>query len=481
VWLLITFDSAFCRATDRLAAIRRFCTTYIFVGLVFSTIARCDHSNPFASISSCCPLTMTVTWGQNTVHTFGTPSPGVSAPAPLFGSSSITPSSLPSAPTFSFGASTSAPTPALAGGGLFGSTPAPSSGVTPSLFGASPAPVGGSLFGSTTPAPTIGNLFGNNAIAPSGGGLFGNTSSASSGIVLGSAPTPGTTLFGTPTQQQQQQQQIPAQAALMGYIDASARQETERVCTKLEKLFITYNGQEMVSEDNLESAKFVTITYNPLTREQKQMRYVAGGHHQIFEPPRPHQICGRDWKLAVVNNPDPDEYEPLMLNGSSSLQARVLWQQERATEDSIHANHVQAIFDFVRQRQSQTRQMLLEKEHKFAALRRRLLQIMTKVEIARSLNKPFQPDEYKAMQRLQALLSQVDQLRNEALLLRNQAKAHSQVERAHQGNVSLDGIPRKHLEMVLDEHRRQLQILTETAKKDRRDIELVGNRVMQSF
>lgn len=209
------------------------------------------------------------------------------------------------------------------------------------------------------------------------------------------------------------------------------------------------------------------------------MRYLAGGQHQIFEPPRPQQVCGREWKLAVVNNPEPNEYEPFPLVGASSLQARVLWQQERAQENAAHAKSVQRSLDFIRERESKTRQDLIEKEQKFAALRRRLLQVMTKVEIARSLNKPFQPDEFRSLQRLKTLLGQVDQLRNEALILSEQAKTHRQGEERHRGNVSLDGVPREQLDKVLEDHGRQLKILTQTGKKDRRDVELVGNRVIQ--
>lgn len=65
------------------------------------------------------------------------------------------------------------PAPAT-GGGLFGSTPAPSTG---GLFGGTPAPAGGGLFGTPAPAPSTGGLFSTSAAAPAstGGGLFGST------------------------------------------------------------------------------------------------------------------------------------------------------------------------------------------------------------------------------------------------------------------------------------------------------------------
>ncbi|KAG7347016.1 nucleoporin complex subunit 54 [Nitzschia inconspicua] len=440
---------------------------------------------------------MTITWGSNTVHTFGTPSPGgAAAPTSLFGS---TPAPSTPAPTsFGFGGSTSSPAPV--GTSLFGGTPAPSSGT--SLFGGTPAPSSGSslfgggsapaagtsLFGGGTPAAAGGSLFGGGTPAPASGSLFGGTPAGGSlfggaptgGSLFGSTPAPGSSLFGGTPGPAPNQNQIPAQAALIGFMDASARQEAERVRAKLEKLFLAYNGQETVDEDSPESAKFAGITYNPLTAEQRQIRYVAGGgQQQIFEPPRPLQICGREWKLAVVNNPDPDMYEPVPLIGASALQARVLCQQGEAKESAAQAKIVQGIIDCLRQRESQTRQDLVEKERRFAALKRRLLQVMTKVELARSMNKPFQPDEYQSSQRWRTLLAHVDELRNESLVLRDQARAHRQGQQQQHGNSALDGVSIPELNKVLKDHDDKLQRLIETVKKDRRDVELVGNRVVR--
>ena len=72
------------------------------------------------------------------------------------------------------------------GGGLFGSTPAPSTG---GLFGStnSASSFTGALFGSNAPAPSIGTLFGSTAV-PTSGGLFGSTPAPAS---VGPSGTPG--------------------------------------------------------------------------------------------------------------------------------------------------------------------------------------------------------------------------------------------------------------------------------------------------
>jgi hypothetical protein len=79
-----------------------------------------------------------VTWGNNTVHTFGAaPAPATfGAPAPAFGAPAPAPAFGAPAPAFG------APAPAPATGG-FG-------------FGAAPSPAKPSLFG--TPAPAVGGF-----------------------------------------------------------------------------------------------------------------------------------------------------------------------------------------------------------------------------------------------------------------------------------------------------------------------------------
>lgn len=455
-----------------------------------------------------------LTWGANTVHTFGPPAGATWTPQP--------------APSFgNFGSPSPAnqPAPAL-GNTLFGNN-APASGGS-SLFGApvgntgspfgntpAPGPFGNTpsqrgLFGSSTPAPSTGGtgLFGNN-FAPAGGtGLFGGTpagqthssslfgSPANSGSLFGNrastfggssfgTPAPGTSLFSNtsqPQQQQQQYQQIPAQAAILGYMDAHARQEEVRVRTKLEKLFLSYTGQVVVAEDSTRSANFVAITYNPLTPEERQMRMAVaamGGQQQYFEPPRPLQVCRRDWKLATVNNPDPNEYTPVALVGATSLQGRISWQQDRATTLSNHCKEGEKTLDFVRRRASIARQRLLEKDRKQLALKQRLLDVMKKVEIVRSFNKPFQPDEYQALQRLQTLLARSEDLQNKALTLQHhtQTRDPSIQEVQEDENLLKDPEKRKSLEAIVKNQGLKISKLSEVTKKDRRDVNLVYTRV----
>ena len=409
-----------------------------------------------------------VTWGQNTVHTFGAPTP---APAAGFGS--------PSAST--------APT----GGGLFGSlspAPAPSGG----LFGTStPATTtGGSIFGSPIPAPA-GSLFG--TPAPSSGGLFGSTSAAPAGSFGGfgaPAPAPTSSLFGSSTttfgapssslfgitttqqQQQQQQQQIPAQAALQAHINASARQEADRVRSALESLITAYTGT------GANESKFVNIVYNPLSPEQRQMQWVhgMGTGEQIWAPPKPPQVSDAEWNKALVNNPDPHNYVPVALVGAMALQTRVAWQQDRAKELASNAQTLRKSHDTLKERSSRVREDVDQLSRQHSNLRKRLLDVMRRVELARCMNQPLQPDELKAGAHLKSLHQNVTAARSSLFAL--QEKCRTQPSAALRPPQVL-AIPDKgQLLPVLKNHRQAIEKLTLAAKKDMRDVELMQRRVL---
>ena len=283
--------------------------------------------------------------------------------------------------------------------------------------------------------------------------------------------------------------------------------EAERIKAKIEKLHREYSGTCVVPEDGQESAKFVAVVYNELTPEERQFRMIHGmstglslqlemqsqSYHSsqqqqpIFAPQRPPQINSRDWKMAVVNNPDPSNYVPTPIIGAVALQGRVSNQQNRAQEYANNAVLVQKNLEFLRQREAKARQELVERDRQYATSRRRLLALMTRVEVARCLNKPLQADEHRVMQRLSTLLDQVEKLRGAFYTLQDQAKMQSLS--GNSGGVfdnndiagdndNLLGVNSKELLGILTEQRRKLEKLNETAKSDLRDVGLVGRRVV---
>ena len=393
-----------------------------------------------------------VTWGQNTVHTFGTPAP---APATGFG--------------------TPAPAPS---GGLFGSSPAPAPST--GLFG-SPAPAGSSLFGAPSPAPS-GSLFGASSSGPSPGRSVFGSAAPSPATPTSLFGAPAAAAFGAPSSSfpappsAAQQQQIPAQAALQAHMDASARQEAERVRSALEGLHAAYTGIALHESQS----KFVAIVYNPLSPEERQLQWIhgMGNSGQILASPKPPQVSETEWKKAIVNNPDPQNYTPNALVGAVALQARVSWQQERAKELASNTATLHKSHETVKERLACAKQDVEEKVRRHAALRKRLLDVMRRVELARCMNQKTQLDEFKAMQRLTMLLKEVDSIR--VVLISLQDKARTQTAAVAKGVQAIALPERDQLLPVLKEQRTKLEKLTLMAKRDIRDVGLVQQRVVAS-
>ena len=389
---------------------------------------------------------MTVTWGPSTVHNIGT-------------------TAAPAAPTTTFGAAPSAPL-------AFGS---PSPAASTGIFGSSaPAP---SLFGSPTPAPG-GSIFG----APASGGLFGAPAS----------PAPSSTAFGfstfgstqqQPQQQQQQQfaqQQIPAQAALQAHLDASARQEEARVQQKLQHIQNSYTGASTATETT--SASFATILYNPLTREVQQQQWLQGmpldGKPRPMAHPRPLQVSERDWDYALVRNPDYTQYMPIAVVGAEALQARLTYQQEMANQCQQQIQIIGDTHATVSERFQDALVRVHQLQHKRDLLRKRLLAVMRKVEIARCYNMPLQTDEMQAMDALARLQQHADHLKGVVTRLAETIQIIQQPQQMQQPAVA-DKVDEKKLLPIVQNHRLDLTNLSEIVKKDRRDLKLIQERVEQ--
>lgn len=437
-----------------------------------------------------------VTWGANTVHTLGTPAPapgGFGTPAAnpaapsLFGSPAPAFGAAPAAGGFGgFGAGTTTPPASggvgLGGSNIFGST----AGATPGAFGGTTTPAFGlSSTAGSTPAGT--SLFG--AAAPSSSSIFGASPAAPS--AFGGFGSPAPSAFGaTPQQQQQQQQpQIPAQAAMHAYMEGLNRSETEKIKAQLSKFYSTYTGSMAPTEGK--KSTFVSTVYNDLTSEHRQQMWLQGvapgGQVMPIAPPRPPQVSEEEWHKAVVQNPDPMSYMPCPLVGADALNARVTWQQERAKQLAENAVMVQNSHETVQLLYAQGRDRLEDIKRTHATHRKRLLNVMRKVEVVRCMNQPLQQDEVRARDQLHELDHKVRVVRQLMAELENRARAARPEHHRHRGAAAANHMTetelpdREQLTKVLNEHHEGLGQLTVQMSKDIRDVDLMKERVVPAY
>ena len=251
-------------------------------------------------------------------------------------------------------------------------------------------------------------------------------------------------------------------------MNASARQQAAKLQAALEKYYIAYTGAPTEDKD-----KFVTIVYDDISPEQRQLQWLMRGQRGV-PPPKPPTVSEKEWLEAVVRNPDPESYMPVALNGAAGLQTRVAWQQDRANSFAKNLHVIQAARATLQQRcdRMETDLQTLTRIH--TILRTRLLEVMRKVELVRCMNLPLQQDEVTLKRRLVEILKQVDQVSKLLVAAQTKAKGQSQVQ-----SMPIVNIPEeRELSRVLKGHRDTLTNMTKTMDKDKRDLALLRHHVV---
>jgi Nucleoporin complex subunit 54 len=305
--------------------------------------------------------------------------------------------------------------------------------------------------------------------SPSPGGMFGSG--------LGN---PGSSLYGMPQQQQQPRPQVPAQAALQAHMEAMNAAETQKIREELSKLYASFTGQITPSTSSNAKNNFVSIVYNDVDQEQRQLQWLHGmganGQVMAIAPPKPPQVSEEEWYKAVAHNPDPMNYMPVALVGADALNARLVWQQERAAQLARDAATIQDSHETARHLNEQAYRRIEKIQRDHAHNRRRLLNIMRKVEVVRGMNVPLQREEVKAMEQLRDMSLKVRDLKQQIVQLEKQARVPRQIPEDFFKEVAV--FDREGLSKMFTEHGEVIKKLRTSLSKDTRDVELIKQQVM---
>uniref|UniRef100_A0A7S1D274 Nucleoporin Nup54 alpha-helical domain-containing protein n=1 Tax=Cyclophora tenuis TaxID=216820 RepID=A0A7S1D274_CYCTE len=248
-------------------------------------------------------------------------------------------------------------------------------------------------------------------------------------------------------------------------MDASARQEAAKLQSSMEAIHQSYSG---TNNSEKESSPFVTIVYNNMTPEQLQWQFThqqSGGG--LAAPPRPPQVSEKDWLDAIVKNPNPQAYIPSALVGAEALQARLGWQQERANDLEKAANSLKSVREDLQKRVEQYQQALQDLHRRHDDIRKRMLAIMMKVEIARCMNMPLQKDEILLAQRLVKIMKDLEKANKTLESIPTSASISSE-------NVTIPNSDQ--LAEVLNLHRQEILQLTSTMQGDMRDVQALHSK-----
>jgi len=337
-----------------------------------------------------------------------------------------------------------------------------------SIFTNFSAPAAGGLFGST-PAPATGGLFGTPAPAPA----FGVAPAPAFG-----APAPAFGGFGT--QQPQQQQANPHQAAMHAHQSASQRQEAARIEEAIFNLHSKYSPtaadplNPALASNNQPSSlcAFTAILYDPLPPEHR-----VQGHLSVPKPPH---VSNQVWNEALARNPDSRELCPVPLVGAPALHSRIVAQQEKANTLASHAGKLRESLQFLEKAARSSNDSIKHSNAEQEALRRRLLEVMRKVEIARCMGQPTQRAEEESRRRLgeiarkanivgAALTELEERGRRQARSWRTRGAALESRWRPGAGLTPLGEEDKVALFQVLNEQRLGMERLGHIVKREARD------------
>lgn len=362
---------------------------------------------------------------SGSAFSFGTASGGVTTPVKS-PSTSAAPFGSPA--TLSFGSTTT-----------FGSMPAAAAPVTSSIF---------QSFGTTTPPTT--------------------TASTSFGGFGGAAPAPAP--VATP---QQQAMIVEAQR------QAEQRQEMIRIEANLTRLRAAYGS----TTANV-AASFPTATPTDLPFHRVFHDVGGGGRsslHAVANIPRPSYVSEEEWIAALATDEDGVVLAPSV--GADALAARLVEQQRRADQLSsvltAHQTTLREASERLRDAGRDARYAASEHD----AVRRRLLEVLRRVESLRCRNLPLQPDERDLATKMAQVAKVATRLTEKTRQMEDETEAYKRGLAARERergrrpvanrSTPLTANEKECLFKVMDEQRVGLEKLVNAVKTDLRDVAII--------
>lgn len=291
---------------------------------------------------------------------------------------------------------------------------------------------------------------------------------------------------------QQPQQANPHQAALHAHQSASQAQEAARVEEALFNLHSKYSptasdpSNPALGNNGMPSSlcAFTAILYDPLPPEHR-----ARGH---LSAPKPPHVSNQVWNEALARNPDPKELVPAPIVGAPALHSRIVSQQERANALESHAKKLGETLRFLERAARSSRDAIEGSGVEQEALRRRLLEVMRKVEIVRCMGQPTQRAEGEAQRRLGEITERLNAAGKSMADLEERGRRQARAWRTrgatmessrtveHPSASALQEEDKVALFNVLNEQRMGMERLSHIVKRDVRDVGILDDELRRS-
>ena len=276
-------------------------------------------------------------------------------------------------------------------------------------------------------------------------------------------------------------------AAMHPHLSASQRQEAARIEEAIFNLHSKYSPMAAdplnpaLASNNTPSSlcAFTAILYDPLPPEHRSQG-------QLSVPKLPH-IRNSVWNEALARNPDPKELVPVSLVGAPALLNRIVTQQEKANALASHAKKLRETLQFLEKAARSSKDAIQHSNSEQEVIRRRLLEMMRKVEIVRCMGQPTQRAELEAQQRLGEIVKQVNMVGKALADLEERGTQQARAwrmrgatmesQRSEVGSVSLRDEDKVALFHVLNDQRLGMERLGHIVKRDVRDVGILKDEL----
>lgn len=272
------------------------------------------------------------------------------------------------------------------------------------------------------------------------------------------------------------------------HLSASQRQEAARIEEAIFNLHAKYSPNAAdpqnpaLASNNTPSSlcAFTAILYDPLPPEHR-----AQGHLSVPKPPH---VSNQVWNEALARNPDPRELVPVPLVGAPALHSRIVSQQDKANALAAHAKKLRETLQFLEKAARSSRDAIGQAGSEQEALRRRLLEVMRKVEILRCMGQPIQRAEAEASQRLgeiarrahavgTSLADLEERGRQQARAWRMRGATMESSRRTDAASAPLQEEDKVALFHVLNDQRLGMERLGHIVKRDVRDVDILKDEL----
>jgi hypothetical protein len=259
-------------------------------------------------------------------------------------------------------------------------------------------------------------------------------------------------------------------------MNATAHQEASRLESQLTHLHSAYSPYQY--QNGSSTCRFQHIFYDPITQAQRLEKLSLPNY-----PPKPPHIPDATWNQALAQNPDPEEYIPVLVTSAEGLHSRLVAQQSKM---KLHEGYLNKLDETLGQREQFHQSIELQLDFyrmRNQKIRSRLQQIMRKFEMCRGKNVPLQEAEREAVRKLIELSQHVNHVAKMLEVVKRDGEEYSrqwsllQKEKFRMGSCGneLDEGVKEEVMGILDGYKKGINEMVKVAKKGERDVSIMKN------